>query len=186
MPVLKGDASCVMALGTSHPALSSTSTASADSYHEAGEWGFKNAAMCSPNLASVDLSGNRITDAGLKIIADTVAFSALRFICLKFNPCQAMPLHLSDAAWTGMCVRKLPTSSKLRLGLQVHTEQAVYSPARSILRLPQQCSEVNALHYTSTVAAAGSGSGSGNRHTDDSNCEQDAKRRFRGSAVHPL
>jgi hypothetical protein len=71
-------------------------------------------------LASLDLSGNQISNVGLQLIADYLHESALRFIALKFNPCRAMPLLSSDSEWTNMP----------RSGLFLRQPPAESSPAR--------------------------------------------------------
>jgi hypothetical protein len=185
--VLKGDTSSIFALHMSHPAISSPGAASADSSHEDEEWGFKNRVLCSPSLASIDLSGNRITDAGVKFIADCVTFSTVRFIALKFNPCRAMPLLTSDGSWLEM-MRKVQACSKPRCGLHLHSEQADCSPPHAmclpIAFVARQ--KAPALQYAAVVTSFGSSNSNHNSHAHDSDHEQAAKRRFRGSAVHPL
>jgi hypothetical protein len=144
-------------------------------------------------IASLDLSGNRITDAGLIIIAGCLNHSRVRFIVLKFNPCQAVPLLTSDDAWSRMS-RKASALVKHPPLSPHHAQQNRESQAGSCDRPVRFITSLN-MHqlHSNTIFTCGVIGGT----TSSSSCcisssspgksHRDAVswKRFRSNSVHP-
>ena len=179
--ILQGDSSLVRPLHA--PSTSSGSTA-ATAHHE---WSSQH--NMTATFSSLDLSGNRISDVGLELIADCLQHSALRFIALKFNACREMPLPTSHSAWTIMRRAASPVLEP-RIGL------ALASPPR-VPDCPAAHSSANAgadcarhklfqrhynMRFTAGVTRVSSSSSSLPHKTSP---QRRSAKRFKCNVVHP-
>jgi hypothetical protein len=171
--ILQGDTSLIRPL---HETVASSGSSNIAASGVDRDWSTKN--NVAATFSSLDLSGNRISDVGLELIADHLRRSSLRFIALKFNPCRNVPLQTSDGAWTSM---RCAASSALETGVESARVSPPRSPgfaaARSCGKLPQQ-------HHNMSFTGAAAGVSSSKLPQKSVPAGRSAKR-FKCNVVHP-
>ena len=123
LSILKGDLSCISPAAACPPSSPNSAAARSVAHHMWRREHFGEA-----RLASLDLTGNRITDAGVKLLADNAALSTVRFIDLKLNPCSSMPLAVRERAWTDAAAKHLPRLAAAAASPALREQQAARSP----------------------------------------------------------
>jgi hypothetical protein len=146
-------------------------------------------------LASLDLTGNRITDAGVQLLADSAALSTVRFIDLKLNPCSSMPLAACERAWTHAAAKLLPRLHTVATASPaLPKQQAARSPGIVSSRPPRAAAAAvcqkrdNAasnMRFTSGGTSSSSSSSSVSHQPQQSAGSRTSSKRFKCNAVHP-
>jgi hypothetical protein len=176
--ILKGDYSCISAPDScdAHPSVRGDAASAAHDFCVLER-------ISRAGIASLDLSGNRITDAGLQLMASCFNVSTVRFIGLKFNPCQAMPLLTTDIAWTNLspiapvpCMRR--TGSSARAPQDNSCAPPLFKSAKQgIIGLDKAKSE--------TIFISSGGASISISYPEKPNRGIASSKRFKNNTVHP-
>jgi hypothetical protein len=152
----------------------------------------------SAGVSSLDLSGNQITDAGVERIAACLNASTVRFVALKFNPCQAMPLLTSDVAWSS-CARYACARLQPAIGIPAQlAERGRYSHGNTCVHPADLFPHVTVFSGTRAqtdkgksdmyfIGSVTSGKAMRNISGDPERPRRErvSAKRYKGNAVHP-
>jgi hypothetical protein len=142
-------------------------------------------------LASLDLTGNRITDAGVQLLADSAALSTVRFIDLKLNPCSNMPLAACERAWTHAAAKILPRLHTVAAASPaLPKQQAARSPglvsSRPARAAAAVCQKRDNAAWNMRFTSGGTSSSSSVSHQPQQSAgSRTSSKRFKCNAVHP-
>ena len=191
--VIKGDYSVISALDS----YASASSVGGDIASAAGQDRIIEE-IGGAGVSSLDLSGNRITDVGVERIAACLNSSSVRFVALKFNPCQAMPLLTSDVAWSS-CARDACSRLKPTIGIPTQlAERGQCSRGNTCVYPADFFPFVSAFSVTRAqtdkgksdmyfIGSATSGKAARNISGDPERPRREriSAKRYKGNAVHP-